>query len=139
VELPAYLLGIVVVAVAAYSLWRNRGRRGRSLPGAEAGPALEAALRQLLERGGGFVVLSAGDTLYLQFACQGSGLLAEANVPDGDPRLVAVLADAGFSAVNGRPNYRATIPSPSADSLVDLSRRFFDSAGTSSVQIRSGR
>ena len=112
------LAAIVAVALITYMLWRNYRRRGQVIRGAGIAPAVDAALGRLLVGETRFVVLLASPAAYLQFATEPNGaVLAEANCPADNQAAERVLSTAGLSAVQGPPNYRATLAGADVDRL----------------------
>src|SRR5213083_1075062 len=68
-----YVVAIIILAIVAYSLWRNSKRHGRAVEGTAIGPAVDAALRSLLAGETRFIVVSVSARVYLQFAVEPNG------------------------------------------------------------------
>ena len=136
----ANLVAILALVFITYLIWRNYRRRGRLVRGAEIAPAVEAALGRLLAGETRFVVVSVSPSVYLQFANEPHGaVLAEANCPADNPGAERVLSTAGLSAVQGPPNYRATLAGADVNRLAGLVRDYLDALGASSITIRTAR
>ncbi len=135
-----YVVAIIILAIVAYSLWRNSKRHGRAVEGTAIGPAVDAALRSLLAGETRFIVVSVSARVYLQFAVEpNGGLLAEANCPPGNEVAEKVLSTAGLGGVPGQPNYRGRFASPDAGRIAGLVRDFLEAVGAQSITIRAGR
>ena len=136
----ANLAAILALVFITYLIWRNYRRRGQLVRGAEIAPAVEAALGRLLAGETRFVVLSASPSAYLQFATEANGaVLAEANCPADNQAAQRALSTAGLSAVQGPPNYRATLAGADVDRLAGLVRDYLGALGASSITIRTAR
>ena len=135
-----YVVAIIILAIVAYSLWRNSRRHGRAVEGAGIGPAVDAVLRSLLAGETRFVVLSVSARVYLQFAVEpNGGFLAEANCPPGNEVAEKVLSTAGLGGVPGQPNYRGRFDNADAGRIAGLVRSFLEAIGAQSITIRTGR
>ena len=135
-----YVVAIIILAIVAYSLWRNSKRHGRAVEGTAIRPAVDAALRSLLAGETRFIVVSVSARVYLQFAVEpNGGLLAEANCPPGNEVAEKVLSTAGLGGVPGQPNYRGRFASADAGRIAGLVRDFLEAVGAQSITIRAGR
>lgn len=133
-------LAVIIAALFGFVLVRNYRRRGQTVGGEAIAPAVDAALRRLLARETGFVVVSISPSVYVQFAMESNGaVLAEANCPADNEAAATVLSTAGLTVVQGPPNYRGSFASADAGRLASLVRSYLDALGAGSVTIRTGR